>query len=77
MLVHFFGDTMKRQFGFSIAIAAAAFSLMTFRSLGFPQARQQPPQPSVDALKVQKVRDNLYLITEGGGNTTVFITMAS
>jgi cyclase len=64
---------MKRQFGFSIAILAAGFSLTIFSSSAFPQARQQPPQPSVDALKVQKVRDNLYLITEGGGNTTVFI----
>ena len=34
-------------------------------------AYQQPPQPQ--ALEAQKVRDNLYMLVGGGGNTAVFI----
>src|SRR5580704_17650652 len=35
----------------------------------FAQQQQKPP-----ALEMQKVKDNLYVITGGGGNTAVFIT---
>ena len=35
-------------------------------------ATQQQPQPA--ALDIQKVKDNLYVITGGGGNTAAFIT---
>ena len=38
-------------------------------------AEQQPqPQPSVDNLTVEKVKDNLWVIRGGGGNTAVFAT---
>jgi glyoxylase-like metal-dependent hydrolase (beta-lactamase superfamily II) len=37
-------------------------------------AQQQPPQPSVDNLSVEKVKDNLWVIRGGGGNTAVFAT---
>ncbi len=37
-------------------------------------AQQQPPQPSVDNLTVEKVKDNLWVIRGGGGNTAVFAT---
>jgi len=38
-------------------------------------AAQQPaPQPSVDNLTVEKVKDNLWVIRGGGGNTAVFAT---
>src|SRR5215203_2477795 len=38
-------------------------------------AAQQPaPQPSVDNLTVEKVKDNLWVIRGGGGNTAVFVT---
>ena len=37
-------------------------------------AQQQPPQPSVDNLTVDKVKDNLFVIRGGGGNTAVFVT---
>ncbi|HEX6162718.1 MAG TPA: MBL fold metallo-hydrolase [Vicinamibacterales bacterium] len=37
-------------------------------------AQQQPPQPSVDNLTVEKVKDNLFVIRGGGGNTAVFVT---
>ena len=35
-----------------------------------------PPQPSVDNLTVEKVKDNLWVIRGGGGNTAVFATAA-
>ena len=38
------------------------------------QQPQQPPQPSVDNLTVEKVKDNLWVIRGGGGNTAVFAT---
>lgn len=34
--------------------------------------QQQPPRPA--ALEIQKVKDNLYMITGAGGNTAAFIT---
>ncbi len=37
-------------------------------------AQQSPPQPSVDNLTVEKVKDNLWVIRGGGGNTAVFAT---
>ena len=37
-------------------------------------AQQPPPQPSVDNLSVEKVKDNLWVIRGGGGNTAVFAT---
>lgn len=37
-------------------------------------AQQAPPQPSVDNLTVDKVKDNLWVIRGGGGNTAVFAT---
>jgi glyoxylase-like metal-dependent hydrolase (beta-lactamase superfamily II) len=37
-------------------------------------AQQQPPQPSVDNLSVERVKDNLWVIRGGGGNTAVFAT---
>src|SRR3954470_23731113 len=35
---------------------------------------QQAPQPSANALMVTKLKDNLYVLKGGGGNTAVFIT---
>jgi cyclase len=37
-------------------------------------AQQAPPQPSVENLTVEKVKDNLWVIRGGGGNTAVFAT---
>ena len=37
-------------------------------------AQQAPPQPSADNLTVEKVKDNLWVIRGGGGNTAVFAT---
>src|SRR6266550_9021160 len=35
---------------------------------------QQAPQPSANGLMVTKLKDNLYVLKGGGGNTSVFIT---
>lgn len=37
------------------------------------KAQQQPPQPSVDNITVEKVKDNLFVLRGGGGNTAVFV----
>jgi cyclase len=37
-------------------------------------ARQQPQQGQPAQLEIQKVKDNLYMITGGGGNTAAFVT---
>jgi glyoxylase-like metal-dependent hydrolase (beta-lactamase superfamily II) len=56
---------MKRLAVLSGLLLAGAISLMAAK----PQ-QQNPPQP----LDVQKVKDNLYVIANRGGNTAVFIT---
>ena len=48
-------------------------SLLVFGALSIAAA-QQAPQPSADALMVTKLKDNLYVLKGGGGNTSVFIT---
>jgi glyoxylase-like metal-dependent hydrolase (beta-lactamase superfamily II) len=39
-------------------------------------AQQKPPQPSADNLTVETVRDNLFVLRGGGGNTAVFVQAA-
>lgn len=52
---------------------AVLLGLLTAGSLSMifaqPKPQQQPP-----ALEIQKVKDNLYVIIGGGGNTAAFIT---
>jgi cyclase len=55
---------MKRSLFLAGLLGAAALSITV-------AAYQQPPQPQ--ALEAQKVRDNLYMLVGGGGNTGVFI----
>ncbi|HMG34114.1 MAG TPA: MBL fold metallo-hydrolase [Blastocatellia bacterium] len=57
---------MKRLAVLSGLLVAAALSLV------FAQQQQQP-RPAA-ALEIQKVKDNLYVIIGGGGNTAAFIT---
>ena len=42
--------------------------------LSIAVAAQQAPQPSANNLMVTKLKDNLYVLKGGGGNTSVFIT---
>ncbi len=55
---------MKRSLLLAALLGAGALSLTV-------AAYQQPPQPQ--ALEAQKVRENLYMLVGGGGNTGVFI----
>jgi len=43
-------------------------------SIAVTAAQQPAPQPSVDNLTVEKVKDNLFVVRGGGGNTAVFVT---
>jgi glyoxylase-like metal-dependent hydrolase (beta-lactamase superfamily II) len=57
---------MKRLAVLSGLLLAGAISLLA--------AQQQPQQGQPAKLEIQKVKDNLYMITGGGGNTAAFIT---
>jgi glyoxylase-like metal-dependent hydrolase (beta-lactamase superfamily II) len=51
--------------------AIVTVGILVWGSLGIAWSQQpQPPQP----LEIEKVKDNLYLIRGGGGNTGVWIT---
>jgi cyclase len=42
-------------------------------SIALNAAQQPAPQPSADNLTVEKVKDNLFVLRGGGGNTAVFV----
>jgi cyclase len=48
--------------------------LLTVGAVSIIFAQQQPQQRPPAALEIQKVKDSLYMITGGGGNTAAFIT---
>jgi cyclase len=63
---------MRRQFVLGILIAVGTFTLSV-------NALQQPAagaagQPAPRVVEVEKLKDNLYLMRGGGGNSAVFIT---
>jgi len=60
---------VKRLSVLGILIAAGALTVSVAA-----QQPAAPPQPSVDNLTVEKVKDNLWVIRGGGGNTAVFLT---
>src|SRR5215831_12710650 len=53
---------------------AVLLGLLTVGAVSMVFARQQQPQQKPPALEMQKLKDNLYVITGGGGNTAAFIT---
>lgn len=58
---------MRRSVVLGIVLAFGVLSLAV-------HAVQQPPAaPSADALQVDKVRDNLYVLRGGGGNTAALV----
>ena len=59
---------MKRMTALGTLVMVGAVSM----ALG--AAQQPPPQPSVDNITVEKVKDNLFVLRGGGGNTAVFVT---
>ena len=60
---------MKRVTILGVLVAIGSVSIAV-------KAAQQPaqPQPSVDNITVEKVKDNLFVLRGGGGNTAVFVT---
>src|SRR5689334_25388923 len=58
---------MKRAMTLGLVLAAGA--------LGIVKA-QQPAADAPKVIDVEKVKDNLYVLRGGGGNTAVFITAA-
>ncbi len=54
----------------------ATLVLLGGLSMAVKAAQQPAPQPSVDNITVEKVKDNLFVLRGGGGNTAVFITAA-
>jgi len=49
-------------------------SLLVVGAISIAVAQQAPPQPSANALMVTKLKDNLYVLKGGGGNTSIFVT---
>src|SRR4051794_36375600 len=61
------GPFMKRCVLLGTLIVAGALSITV-------AAFQQPSQPAAKTIDVDKIKDNLYMLKGGGGNTAVFIT---
>jgi glyoxylase-like metal-dependent hydrolase (beta-lactamase superfamily II) len=53
---------------------AVLSGLLLVGAISLVAAQQRPQQGQPAALEIQKVKDNLYMITGGGGNTAAFIT---
>jgi glyoxylase-like metal-dependent hydrolase (beta-lactamase superfamily II) len=53
---------------------AVLSGLLLIGAISLVAAQQRPQQGQPAALEIQKVKDNLYMITGGGGNTAAFIT---
>ena len=53
---------------------AVLLGLLTAGAVSMIFAQPQPQQRPPAALEIEKVKDNLYMITGGGGNTAAFIT---
>jgi len=65
---------MKRQLVLGILFAAGALT-MSVNALQQPQAGATG-QPAARVVEVDKLKDNLYMMRGGGGNSAVFITSA-
>ena len=62
---------MKRVtiLGMLVAIGSLSIAVMAAQ----PQ-KKAPPEPHADNISVEKVKDNLFVLRGGGGNTAVFVT---
>ena len=58
---------MKRQFVLGVLLAMGA------ASIGVTAWQQPAPQPAARVVDVDKLKDNLYMMRGGGGNSAVFI----
>jgi len=57
---------MRRKVTLGLLLGIGAFAIAV--------AAQQAPPPSASALMVTKLKDNLFVLKGGGGNTAVFVT---
>lgn len=62
---------MRRHLVLGTLVAAGAL-VMAAGAYRHAQAQQQP-QPSAANIEVEKLKDNLFVLRGGGGNTTVFV----
>jgi hypothetical protein len=58
---------MKRGIVLGVLIVVGALSLVV-------AAQQQGGQPQARVVEVEKLKDNLFVLKGGGGNTAVFVT---
>jgi glyoxylase-like metal-dependent hydrolase (beta-lactamase superfamily II) len=69
-------DKLKRRIVLAAVIAGGALSV-TVAALQQPAAGQQPAGAQAPrVVQVDKIKDNLYVMKGGGGNSAVFITAA-
>lgn len=59
---------MKRVTVLGVLVAAGSLTIAVTAAQQNP-----PPQPHVDNITVEKVKDNLFVLRGGGGNTAVFV----
>ena len=62
---------MKRVTILGILITTGSLSIAVMAAQ--PQ-KKAPPEPHVDNITVEKVKDNLFVLRGGGGNTAAFVT---
>lgn len=65
---------MRRAIVLGMVLAVGAVSLGAARFQNPPAGQGRGGAQAQTALEIQKVRDNLYMISGGGGNTAAFIT---
>jgi cyclase len=60
---------VKRETVLGVLVAVGSLTI------GVSASQQKaPPQPSADNITVEKVKDNLFVLRGGGGNTAAFVT---
>src|ERR1044072_5637014 len=64
-------QVMKRRIVLATIVAVGALSIATSAFQGAPGGGRQG---GANVAQIQKVTDNLYMITGGGGNTAAFVT---
>jgi cyclase len=62
---------VKRLLTLTAIVLTAALSVAVRAA---QQGRGGPPAPSAAAIQVDKIKDNLYVLRGGGGNTAAFVT---
>jgi cyclase len=66
---------MKRTLTLAVLLLAGALSIaVTAQAPADPVAAMVAQRPSLDALTIEKVRDNLFVIRGAGGNVAAFVT---